>query len=108
MASNSNSNKDIQELVLKLVNECRAKHKDVAPVRLNESMSQIAQNWAEHLANTGQLSNNAKYLNDKEHGENLYFYGTNCSVELTGKEIHIKIFKMNIFFIKFLARDRGC
>ncbi|XP_053688538.1 Golgi-associated plant pathogenesis-related protein 1-like [Sabethes cyaneus] len=77
--SSSSSSSSFEDAVLEEHNRLRARH-SAAPLRLNASMSQYAQEWANNLAsrNTMQHRSNNRY------GENLYAsFGKS---EITGEE----------------------
>ncbi|CAF1128474.1 unnamed protein product [Adineta steineri] len=75
-------NTEFAQEALKLHNELRRKH-GVEPLKLNNDLSKLAQDWANHLASTrGLVHSKTKYRNTQV-GENLYCQ----SWPLTGKEM---------------------
>ncbi|CAF2972289.1 unnamed protein product [Rotaria sp. Silwood2] len=76
-----NNNEFVQE-ALQVHNEYRRKH-SVEPLRLNNDLSKLAQEWANHLASTGTLLHSKTKYQNVHVGENL----RSQSWPITGKEM---------------------
>ncbi|CAJ0954898.1 unnamed protein product, partial [Mesorhabditis belari] len=62
----STDSSDFKAEVLQLINDCRKQHQ-VSPLRLDDNLSNLAQDWANHLASSGSFAHrpNCKF------GENI-------------------------------------
>ncbi|CAF3325755.1 unnamed protein product [Rotaria socialis] len=75
-------NKEFIREALQVHNELRQKH-NVEPLRLNNDLSNLAQEWANYLASTGSLKHSKTKYHNTHVGENL----RSQSWPITGKEM---------------------
>ncbi|XP_077988079.1 Golgi-associated plant pathogenesis-related protein 1-like [Glandiceps talaboti] len=75
--------KNLWEETLKSHNLYRDIH-DSKPLTLDNKLSEFAQEWADHIANTDEF----EHRPDNEYGENLYFYmHSGGKSQLTGEKV---------------------